>query len=78
MRAIETTVTVTDDQQITITLPSDIIPGRYYAVFVIDEIPLPSDASTAKPLLKLNAWEWKNCASESTFRREDIYDDDRV
>lgn len=78
MRAIETTVTVTDDQQTTITLPSDITPGKHRVVLVIDEITLPTDAITTKPPLKLNAWEWKNWPPESTFRREDIYNDDRV
>jgi hypothetical protein len=78
MRTIKTTVTVTDDQQITITLPSDIIPGKHRVVLVIDEIPLPLDVDTAKPALKLNVGEWKNWSPECNFRREDIYDDDRV
>lgn len=43
MRTIETTVTVTDDQQIIIALPSDIIPGKHRVVLVIDETPLPLD-----------------------------------
>lgn len=78
MRTIETTVTVTDDQQIIITLPSDIIPGKHRVVLVIDETPLPLDVAPVKPPLKLNVGEWKNWSPECNFRREDIYDDDRV
>ncbi len=78
MKTIETTVTVTDDQQITITLPSDITPGKHRVVLVIDETPLPADINTAKPPLKLNVGEWKNWSHDCTFRREDIYGDDRV
>lgn len=73
MRVIETTVTVTDKQQITITLPSDITPGKHRVVVVIDEISLPIDIVTTKLPLILNSWEWKNWAPDSTFRREDIY-----
>ena len=78
MKTIETTVTVTEDLQITITLPSDITPGKHRVVVVIDENPLIPDKDTAKPLLKLNVGEWKNWLPECTFRREDIYDDDRI
>jgi hypothetical protein len=78
MRTIETTVTVTDDQQIIMTLPPDIMPGKHRVVLVIDETPVPLDVNPNKPPLKLNVDEWKNWSSESNFRREDIYDDDRV
>ncbi len=78
MRTIETTVTVTDDQQIIMTLPSDIMPGKHRVVLVIDETPLPLDVNPVKPPLKLNVGEWKNWSSECNFRRQDIYDDDRV
>lgn len=52
MKTIETTVTVTSEQQITITLPSDIAPGKHRIVLVIDETPLPPDVDTAKPSQK--------------------------
>lgn len=78
MRTIETTVIVTDKGQITITLPSDITPGKHRIVLVIDETFLPPDVDKVKQPLKLNVGEWKNWSPESTFRREDIYDDDGV
>ncbi len=78
MKTIETIVTVTDNMQITIQLPSDITFGKHRIVLVIDETSLPPDINTAKPSLKLNVGEWQNWAPECTFRRENIYDDDRV
>ena len=78
MKTIETIVTVTNSLQITIQLPSDITSGKHRVVLVIDETPLPPDNNTAKPSLKLNVGEWQNWAPECTFRREDIYNDDRV
>ena len=54
MKRIEITVTVTDEQQIKITLPSDITSSKHRVVVVIDENPLIPDKDTAKPLLKLN------------------------
>lgn len=76
MRTIKTTVIVTDDQQVTITLPKDIIPGKHRVVLVIDETPLAVDVNTHKQPLKLNVDEWKHWPSECNFRREDLYDDD--
>lgn len=78
MRTIKTTVTVTDEGQITITLPPDITPGKHRVVLVIDETSTPSDVDNIKQPLKLNVGEWKNWSSECTFRREEIYEDDRV
>jgi len=77
MRTIKTTVIVTDDQQITITLPPDIIPGKHRVVLVIEETPLAFDVDSAKPPLKLNVGEWRNWSPECNYRREDIYDDDK-
>ena len=78
MKTIETIVTVTDNLQITIQLPSDITFGKHRVVLVIDETPLPPDINTAKSSLKLNVGGWQNWSPECTFRRENIYDDDRV
>ena len=71
MKRIEITVTVTDEQQIKITLPSDITSSKHRVLLVIDETPLPPDINTTKPPLKLNVGEWKNWSRDCTFRRED-------
>lgn len=73
MRTIETTVMIGSDGKLTLQLPNDIQSGQYRVVIVIDEIPSPT--REAQSPLDLQAVDWPNWPVDSTFRREELYDD---
>lgn len=74
MRTIETTVTIEPDGKLVLQLPPDVPPGERRVVLVIEEPP----ATLAGPLppLSLQSFAWPAWPADSTFRREDLYDDD--
>lgn len=72
MRTIETTATVTTDGSVTVQVPSDITPGAYRVVLIIDEQPAMKEK---RPPLKFSAYPVGLVSSDFTFRREDLYDD---
>jgi hypothetical protein len=54
MRTIETTATITEDEQLTLQVPSDLPPGLHRVVVVIDEQPeLPRPQTQIDPLIGL-------------------------
>jgi hypothetical protein len=76
MKTIETDVTVTEDGKLIIeTHLKGISPGKYKAVMVIDNT--ANQDSGIKLPLQLNAFEWVNWPSDSTFSREELYNDER-
>lgn len=71
MKTIETVITVLPDGSIQIPRRPDLTPGNHRAVLVVDE-PVPSTAGTPLKLKMLNLAAWP---PDSTYRREDLYDD---
>ncbi|PSB28622.1 hypothetical protein [Stenomitos frigidus] len=54
MRTIETTATITEDGQLTLQVPPDLLPGQYRVVIVIDEqMELPLPQTQVDPLIRL-------------------------
>jgi hypothetical protein len=45
-------------------------------VLVVDEHVAPAAVRAPKPPLTLKVWKWDAWPAGSTFRREDLYDDD--
>jgi hypothetical protein len=77
MRTIETTAVVAVDGKLTITLPSDVVPGEHRIVVVIDTpLTVLSPEHPPKPPLKLASWKWEAWPEECVFRREDMYGND--
>jgi hypothetical protein len=78
MKTIETDVHISEDKTIHLTLPevSELQPGMYHVVVVIDDEPIQPVAETKKKPLKLHEFELKGWPADCTFRREDIYNDD--
>jgi hypothetical protein len=86
MRTIELTANVTEDGKLVINLPADISPGEYRAVLVIDEQviqPINSNNETvsasndalSRPLLDVQMIEWDTLPEDTSFSREQLYDD---
>ena len=74
MRTIQTQVTVDDQGQATLRLPTDIVPGVHDIVVMIDETPAPQPITSVNDLPKHNIpWPFD---PNDTFRREDMYGDD--
>jgi hypothetical protein len=72
MKAIETIITVLPDGSIQIPRRADLTPGTHRAVLVVEES-VPARAPQRPLRLKmLNMTAWP---VDSTYRREDIYDD---
>lgn len=73
MRTIETTALVGDDRVLSMTLPSDIVPGEHKIVLVIDEA-LPGKAT--RPPLEFPVDRYGSWPADLSLRREDMYGDD--
>lgn len=73
MKTIETTAIVTESGKLTVQLPSDIAPGEYKIVLVIDET--LSVKETHLPL-KFSDYPVGLASDDFTFRREDLYRND--
>ena len=74
MRTIETTALITDAGLLTVQVPADIAPGDYHIVVIIDEQPT---VPAPRPPLQFAAYPVGLTAPERTFRREELYDDER-
>ena len=74
MRMIETTAVITDEGTLTVQVPPDIPPGDHHIVVIIDEQPT---VPTPRPPLQFAAYPVGLTAPERTFRREELYDDER-
>lgn len=73
MRTIETTVMISSDGKLVLQLPRNIQPGQHRVVVVIDE--LHTSAGASQTALDLQPVDWPNWPADSTFHREEIYDD---
>jgi hypothetical protein len=69
MRAIEARVLVERDGTASLRLPTDLPPGEYRAVVVLDE----ETGEPPRPLLPFSAYP-VGLAVPTTFRREELYD----
>jgi hypothetical protein len=76
MRTIETIATIAPDGTLTAHIPNDIAPGEHSVVIVISDRDDTPAEPNKRPLVELHAFPWTNWPEGSTFRREDIYDDD--
>lgn len=74
MRTIEATATIRPDSTLTVQVPPDIPPGDHHIVVIIDEQPT---VQTPRPPLQFAAYPVGLTAPERTFRREELYDDER-
>ncbi len=74
MRMIETTAIITDEGTLTVQVPPDIAPGDHHIVVIIDEQPT---VQAPRPPLQFAAYPVGLIAPERTFRREELYDDER-
>jgi hypothetical protein len=72
MRTIETVITVLPDGSIRIPPRPDLKPGDHRAVLVIEEL---ATSQTSQPLLGLKMLDIPGWPVDSTFRREEMYDD---
>jgi hypothetical protein len=76
MRAIETTAKVGNDRKINLLLelPSDVSPGDYTLLIMVEEKKGRKEKSKKKGFDCL-AWNWTASSTGETYRREDIYGD---
>jgi len=78
-RSFEVTATVIPDGEFRVVarVPPDIPPGDHHAVLVLDEAASAvSPGEGPKPPLRLRVFDWPAWPANSTFCREEIYDDD--
>ncbi|MEN8217445.1 MAG: hypothetical protein ABFS56_13970 [Pseudomonadota bacterium] len=59
MRAIETSIRISEDRILSLQLPREVLPGNHQIFVIIDEQPQQSNAATAKQSLKLKNFEWQ-------------------
>ena len=74
MRTIEATAPIRPDRTLTVQVPPDIALGDHHIVVIIDEqptVPVP------RPPLQFAAYPVGLTAPERTFRRDELYDDER-
>lgn len=78
MRTFEIKATVAPDGELRVVakVPLDIPPGDHQAVLILDEAASAVFSGTPKPPLRLKVFDWPGWPANSTFRREEIYDDD--
>ena len=83
MRAIEVTATVGDDGELRARLPVLLPPGEHQIVVMLPEEASEPEDGTANarstkdvPPLELATFPLGGWTVDSTYRREDIYDDD--
>jgi hypothetical protein len=70
MRTIETTVNVTEDGTLTISLPPDVTPGLHRVVVVIEGLSSVDEELDDFPLHDIGGWP-----ADLPLKREDLYDD---
>ena len=76
MTSIQLTATVSSDGRLTTQLPASILPGEHQVVLVIDELPDRRKAQNPTHPNKLRVLKWKSWPAGSTFRREELYEDE--
>ncbi len=69
MRTIETNAIVTEDGNLIVALPKNIVPGEHRVVITIDEQPV---VKGSKPPLKFRDYQVGLVDPNFTFRREDL------
>ncbi|HPA44700.1 MAG TPA: hypothetical protein PLG59_07630 [bacterium] len=73
MKTIETIAAVTSDGKLVATVPTDIAPGEYSVVLLLEETTEPSERDTERSVLPIQTVALKGWPLDCTFRREDIY-----
>jgi hypothetical protein len=76
MHTIETMLTVTDKGEILVPAIADLPPGEHKAVLVIEEEPAQPTDSVAKLLSELRTFPIEGWSANTTYSRQEIYDDD--
>jgi len=76
MKSMQLTATVSVDGKLTVQLPAIIPPGEHRVVLVMEDKFAAPPVEIPKPRLKLNVLKWQTWPAESTFRREELYEDD--
>ena len=74
MRTIEMRAMISAEGTLTVQVPPDIAPGDHHIVVIIDEQPT---VQAPRPPLQFAAYPVGLSAPERTFRREELYDDER-
>ncbi|HEX4965138.1 MAG TPA: hypothetical protein VF173_30295 [Thermoanaerobaculia bacterium] len=78
MRTFEIKATVAPGGELRVMtcVPEDILPGDYRATLILEESAgsTPSGSASKAPL-RLKVFDWPGWPANSTFRREEIYDD---
>ncbi|MEI6045122.1 MAG: hypothetical protein WCS37_12295 [Chloroflexota bacterium] len=79
MRTIEMRATVDEQGKMLLELPSDVPQGEYQIVMVFADSRVASltaePARRPKPPLKVHMIEWDIMPENTTFGREELYDD---
>jgi hypothetical protein len=79
MRTFEIKATVAPGGELRVVtrVPADIPLGDHQAVLILDETASTvASGNGPKPPLRLKVFDWPGWPANSTFRREEIYDDD--
>lgn len=76
MKSMQVTATVSVDGKLTVQLPTIIPPREHRIVLVMDDKFASPTVKIPRPPFKLNVLKWQTGPAESTFRREELYEDD--
>ncbi len=78
IRTIELEATIAEDGKLTLNLPSDVPPGYYQVVVVIagqQASVILQPGKNGAPLPKPHLIEWDTIPQNTTFSREELYED---
>jgi hypothetical protein len=76
MHTIETVLTVTDKGEILVPAIANLRPGEHKAVLMIEEEPAQPTNSIAELLSELHTFPIEGWPTNTTYSRQEIYDDD--
>lgn len=76
MKSMQVIATVSFDGKLIVQLPRSIPPGEHRVVLVMDDKIATPPVKIPRPSLQLNVLKWEAWPVESTFRREELYEDD--
>ncbi|MDM8558407.1 hypothetical protein [Candidatus Parabeggiatoa sp. HSG14] len=73
MKAIETNARISDERKLILQLPSDVHPGQYHILVVIDELPIENKTPNTPLILKSPQNDSVLLDSSPTHCRADIH-----
>lgn len=79
MRAVEAVIKVSHDGSVIVNIEKNLKPGLHKILIITDETTIPDNDQQGikkKQLLDLKMIHTQGWPENSTFRREEIYDDD--